>query len=144
MSQKRILLLEDNEIEAQCVFRAIRKLGLNCTIEHKINGEEGLNYLLTPNIQLPSLIITDLNMPKMSGIEFITHLKQAKNLRKIPILVLTTSSNELDLLSAFNQSVAGYIKKPMEFSQFISIMEVIFNYWCINEDVINDINYEKQ
>jgi CheY-like chemotaxis protein len=92
-----------------------------------------LEFLRDPAKPVPGLILLDLNMPRMNGIEFLLHVKDDPVLRKIPVVVLTTSREDGDRLSSFERSVAGYMIKPVEYPQFVETMRKIRDYWVASE-----------
>lgn len=125
-----ILLVEDDEIETLKFERAFKRLGYNHNIYNARNGEEALSLC---KLEQPNLILLDLNMPKMNGLEFLFLLKNNKNLKFIPTVVLTTSNNHQDLINAYEIGVAGYIVKPLRYEAYVNQIEKIINYWAINE-----------
>lgn len=127
-----ILLVEDDEIEILKLERAFKKLNYNHQVTAVKNGEEAL---VACNDSNPDLILLDLNMPKMSGLEFLSVLKKNENLKYIPIVVFTTSCNHCDMLEAYKIGVAGYIIKPLRYEQYVNQIEKIVTYWSINEFV---------
>lgn len=128
-----ILLIEDDDIDTMTVRRAMRDLDATYQLSCVTNGEEGLDFLRDPFNPRPGLILLDINMPRMNGIEFLTEMKADPALRPIPVTILTTSKEELDRLAAFDNSVAGYMVKPVDYHQFVKIMKTICNYWAISE-----------
>ncbi|MEO8166942.1 MAG: response regulator, partial [bacterium] len=110
-SNEHILLVEDDAIDAMTVKRALKDLNVSNQLIVKGNGEEALRYLRDENSPRPCIIILDLNMPKMNGIEMLRALKQDEQLRSIPAVVLTTSKGEEDRFQTFDLSVAGYMIK---------------------------------
>ena len=86
---KPVLLVEDDSIDAMTVRRAFKDLKLSNALTHRINGEEALAYLREPDVELPCVILLDLNMPRMNGIEFLKVIKQDDRLKSIPVIVLT-------------------------------------------------------
>lgn len=139
MTLKNILLLEDDDIDAMCVRRALKALNSNCKLDRAENGERGLEYLQDHVNKRPDLILLDINMPRMNGIEFLRHVKNNSTLRSIPIVILTTSELDIDCCSAFNLSVAGYMTKPIDYDQFVTIMNTIINYWSVSQLVRKDL-----
>jgi CheY-like chemotaxis protein len=131
-SSKPILLLEDDNIDAMTVKRALKDLKTVNPVVHVINGEEGLEYLRDENNERPCIILLDLNMPKMNGIEFLKAVKADEQLRKIPAVVLTTSRNDRDIVESFNLSVAGYMLKPVDYKQFVETIRAIDIYWRLS------------
>jgi len=129
-SQKPILLVEDDRIDALTVKRALQEIKVTNELIVAPNGEEGLRIL---HDQDPCIILTDLNMPKMNGIEFLRIIKKDELFRRIPVIVLTTSKEERDRIESFNLSVAGYIIKPVDYLQFVEAMKTIHLYWTLSE-----------
>jgi CheY-like chemotaxis protein len=127
--QEHILLVEDDDIDARTVRRTLKELGAMNPLHRANDGEGALAYLRDSANTLPGLILLDLNMPRMNGIELLGELKKDELLRILPVVVLTTSSEESDRLAAFNNSVAGYMVKPVDYPQFVGIMGVIRDYW---------------
>jgi CheY-like chemotaxis protein len=128
----KILLIEDDVIEVMKLNRAVSSLNLNHKIIEAINGEDALT-LLENKDELPHIILLDLNMPKVSGIEFLNILKTDDVLRYIPAIILTTSNNKKDLLECYKLGIAGYILKPLRYEDYVSKIEKLLAYWSINE-----------
>ncbi len=139
MALENILLLEDDDIDAMCVRRALKALNSNCTLDRAEDGEKGLEYLHDLVNKRPDLILLDINMPRMNGIEFLEHVKNDPVLRLIPVVVLTTSRMDIDRFNAFNLSVAGYMTKPVDYDQFVTIMVSIINYWSMSQSIGNSL-----
>ena len=127
--EQHILLVEDDDIDAMTVKRTLRELGAPNPLDRAIDGERALEFLRDPAQARPGLILLDLNMPRMNGIEFVAEIKRDPLLRLIPVVVLTTSSEEGDRIAAFSNSVAGYMVKPVDYPQFVQIMGLIRDYW---------------
>jgi len=132
-TDETILLVEDDVVDAMTVKRALKDLNVTNTLVIQGNGEEALAYLRDENNQKPCIIISDLNMPKMNGIELLRALKQDGQLRRIPAVVLTTSKGEQDRFETFDLSVAGYMIKPVEYPQFVEVVRNINLYWTLSE-----------
>jgi CheY-like chemotaxis protein len=128
-----ILLVEDDRVDVMTVKRALRQLDVSTPLEVAGNGEAALAYLREATHRRPSIILLDLNMPRMNGIEFLRVIKQDPVLRRIPVVVLTTSKEEQDRVASFDLSVAGYMIKPVDYAQFVEIMRTIKNYWMMSE-----------
>ncbi len=129
---KPILLVEDDVIDAMTVRRAFKDLNLNNPLTHVTNGEEALSYLQEAE-PLPCVILLDLNMPRMNGVEFIQAAKADPAFKGIPIIVLTTSRDHSDVTNSYNLSVAGYIVKPVDYNGFVEVIRTLGLYWTINE-----------
>lgn len=130
-----ILLVEDDEVDVMTVQRAFKKGQIDNPLYLAGNGLEALELLRdSPGHPSPipperRLILLDLNMPKMNGIEFLHQLRADALLKHIPVVVLTTSSEERDRVQAYDLNVAGYILKPVTFSTFVDLMVTLNKYW---------------
>ena len=124
-----ILLAEDDTLDQKAVQRAFRDLRIANPLKIVSNGEEALTYLRLPSASLPSLILLDLNMPRMNGLELLKIMKEDAVLKKIPVIVLTTSCEDRDRRKSFELNAAGYMLKPIEYKDFIEIIRTVYNYW---------------
>jgi len=127
------LLVEDDRVDAMTVRRALKDLEVTNELVHRVNGEESLQYLRNEGNKKPCVILLDLNMPKMNGVEFLKVAKADEALKKIPVVVLTTSKQEQDVLESFNLGVAGYIVKPVDYKKFVEAIRTIQLYWTLSE-----------
>ena len=132
MKALNILLIEDDMIEVMKLNRTISSLKLTHKIVEANNGEDALK-ILEKKDELPDIILLDLNMPKINGIEFLSILKNDDVLKYIPTIILTTSNNQKDLLECYKIGIAGYVLKPLKFEEYVSKIEKLFAYWSINE-----------
>lgn len=130
---KPILLVEDGRVDTMITQRAFKELKIPNQLLTTGNGEEALEYLKDENTERPCLVLLDLNMPRMNGIEFLEIIKQDDNLKKIPVIILTTSNEEKDKIESFRLSVAGYMVKPIEYQQFVAMIKTIDVYWTTSE-----------
>lgn len=131
---KPILLVEDDQIDTMTVKRALKELKVSNRLECVENGEAALAYLNDSARERPCLILLDLNMPVMGGIEFLRVVKgNGLDLKRIPVVVLTTSEEQQDKIESFNLGVAGYIRKPVDYQRFVETMRAIDAYWTMSE-----------
>jgi len=135
-----ILLIEDDEVDVMNVKRSFTKKNILNPIYVASNGLEALAMLRTdengapPAISANNLIIVlDINMPKMGGIEFLQELRKDSKLQSIPVIIFTTSNQEREKVEAYKLNIAGYIVKPVEPSQFVETMSIINRYWTTCE-----------
>jgi len=128
-----ILLVEDDEVDTMTVKRSLKDLHVHNSLITVSNGEEALDYLRDEQYQRPCIILLDINMPKMNGIEFLTVAKNDDKLKKIPVIVLTTSKEEQDKLDSFELGVAGYMIKPCTYEKFLELLRTINGYWTVSE-----------
>ncbi|MEO1093837.1 MAG: response regulator [Cyanobacteria bacterium J06638_28] len=134
-----VLLIEDDEIDVMGIKRAFR-INKMPEVNHVArNGVEALQ-LLKGSEEVPPiaasdrlLIISDINMPKMSGIEFLRELREDPELASIPVVLLTTSDEDKDRIDAYELNVAGYILKPLTFSRLTETIAALGKYWQLNE-----------
>jgi CheY-like chemotaxis protein len=132
-SKKPILLVEGDTVDVMTVKRAFVEIHVSNRVEVVGNGEEALKYLKDENNEKPCIILLDLNMPRMNGIEFLKVAKRDEILKMIPVVVLTTSEEERDKVDSFGLSVAGYMIKPVDYQQFVEAMRTINIYWTLSE-----------
>ena len=131
-NMKPVLLVEDDSVDALTVKRSLSDLGAKTPIVHCVNGEEALEYLRNTDNEMPCIVLLDLNMPKMNGIEFLKIIKADEKLKQIPIIVLTTSKEDCDVVESFELSVAGYMIKPVDYKQFLESMRTLHSYWTLS------------
>jgi CheY-like chemotaxis protein len=133
ITNKPILLVEDDQVDTMTVIRALKEIHVTNPLVHLENGEEAVNYLQNPKSEKPCIVLLDLNMPIMNGIEFLHVVKNDAQLKRIPVVVLTTSEEQQDKVNSFNMGVAGYMAKPVDYRQFVEVMRSIDAYWTISE-----------
>ncbi|WP_395065798.1 response regulator [Flavobacterium sp.] len=127
-----ILLIEDDVIEVMKFNRVINSLAIKHKLVEANNGEEALSILKMKGVT-PDIILLDLNMPKLNGIEFLRILKNDDFLKHIPSVVFTTSNNPNDILECFRIGIAGYIIKPLKYEDYFVRIKQTLDYWCGNE-----------
>lgn len=132
MKTLKIMLIEDDMIEVMKLKRAVSSLQLKHKVIEANNGEEALKSLEQKD-NLPDIILLDLNMPKINGIEFLKIIKADERLKFIPTIILTTSNNQRDLLECYKIGIAGYVLKPLKYEDYVSKIEKLLSYWSINE-----------
>jgi CheY-like chemotaxis protein len=132
-NSRPILLVEDDKVDAMTVRRSFKELKVTNPLVHTVNGEEALLYLKSNGNLKPCVILLDLNMPKMNGIEFLKIIKTDDAFKSIPVIILTTSKEEQDKVETFKLSVAGYIIKSVDYKKFVNAVKVIDLYWTLSE-----------
>ena len=128
-----ILLVEDDEVDVMNVKRAFSKNNIMNPLFVAANGIEALEMLESQIIPLPKIIILDINMPKMNGIEFLKIMRENGKLKNISVFVMTTSNEDSDKINAYNLNVAGYILKPLSFEKFLVSVATLKNFWQLCE-----------
>lgn len=131
-----VLLIEDDKIEKMKVRRTMETLGLPHKIKEANNGEEALEVLNGPE-SLPDIILLDLNMPKLNGLEFLQILKNDDRLKYLPVIIVTTSANYKDLKRCYEIGIAGYITKPLKYEKYVEKLKIVLDYWSFNELITN-------
>lgn len=140
MGEKKITLLhiEDDSVDKMVVERVLKKMDIISVVHHAENGEDAINKLkgingeekLTPT---PQVILLDINMPKMNGLEFLKELRNDSELKHISVYMVTTSSDESDVAGAYEYNVAGYILKPVDIAHFEGTFKLITDFWRLCE-----------
>ncbi|HWR42477.1 response regulator [Sporomusa sp.] len=132
-----ILLVEDDEVDIMNVKRAFKRINLTNPLYLARDGVEALAMLRgqsgQPGMQRPGIILLDINMPRMNGIEFLREIRQDPEHKILTVIVLTTSNEECDVVAAYQLNVAGYIIKPVSFEQFVETMAALDHYWTLSE-----------
>jgi CheY-like chemotaxis protein len=129
-----ILLVEDDEVDVMNVRRAFKKNNICNPLWVAGNGLDALEMLRTGDMPRERrLVLLDLNMPRMNGIEFLRELRADPELRSVPVVVLTTSDDERDRVEAYHLNVAGYILKPVTLMNFVEAMATLNKYWSLVE-----------
>jgi len=132
--QLNILLVEDDQVDVMNVKRAFEKNRITNPLHVATDGVEGLAMLR--NGRFPKdrrLVLLDLNMPRMNGIELLREMRRDPDLQSTPVVVLTTSNDDRDKVDAYNLNVAGYLLKPVTFTNFVEVMAALNKYWSLVE-----------
>jgi two-component system response regulator len=133
-----ILLVEDNASDAELTIRALKKNNILNSLLHLQDGEEALEYIFATgrytgrNIdEIPKIILLDIKMPKLSGLEVLKKLKSDEKTKIIPVILLTSSKEENDIIDSYKLGVNSYIVKPVEFENFVKAVSEIGSYWLL-------------
>jgi len=137
MSRKlQMLLVEDSEADARLIMEVMKDQNVAVNISVVRDGEEAMSYLYKQdgyeNASRPDLIILDLNMPKKDGREVLAELKANVDLQSIPVLILTTSNSDEDILKSYKLNASCYITKPMDLDKFTDIVKSLDKFWFAN------------
>ena len=128
-----ILLVEDDRIDIMTIERCISDLNISNPLDVAKNGLEALNHLKSGENTKPSIILLDINMPKMNGHEFLATIKADPGLKRIPVIIMTTSEDAQDKTESFNLGAAGYMIKPVDYKKFVEVVRAIDLYWTLSE-----------
>lgn len=147
MNQKVILLVEDNPDDIALTLRAFKK----CNIKNKViiieDGEEALDYILCKGkyegknkLDLPAVILLDINLPKVNGFEVLTAIRGNETTKLLPVVFLTSSKEEQDILKGYTLGANSYIQKPVDFQNFFEAVQTLGLYWLIMNESPNKLN----
>lgn len=126
-----ILLIEDNPDDAGLTIRTLKKNNLGNHLIHLEDGQDALDFLFNEENRMPKLILLDLKMPRVDGIEVLRKLKSDEKKRSIPVVVLTSSKEEKDIVEAYKLGVNAYIVKPVDFDQFVKAVTQVGLFWVV-------------
>lgn len=133
-----ILLVEDDPAHAEIVRRNFENFRIANRLIHLADGQAALDYLfrhgeysLPESSPLPGLILLDLRLPKIDGLEVLAAIKNDSTLNRIPVVIMTTSAAETDMLKAYQQHVNSYVVKPVDFTQFTKLLDALGYYWLV-------------
>jgi chemotaxis family two-component system response regulator Rcp1 len=128
-----ILLVEDNPGDTRLTIEALKESKINNTLSTVEDGNEALKYLRKEspyeNANTPDMILLDLDLPNMSGRELLEIVKGDKSLRRIPIVILTISESDKDVLHSYDMQANAYVRKPIDLDQFVKVVQSIENFW---------------
>jgi len=136
MIEKTILLVEDNPDDEALTLRALKKHNFSHTVDVVHDGEEALDYIFSQgdfsdkdNSKLPQLILLDIKLPKLDGLEVLKIIRNNEHCRHIPVVMLTTSGEENDIVASYNNGANSYIQKPVDFTEFLNVVGELGVYW---------------
>ena len=133
MHEIQILLVEDNEGDILLTLEAFKELKVNNSVAVVRDGAEAIEFLKSEGQftqrSTPHLILLDINMPKLNGIEVLEFIKKDEKLKKIPVVMLTTSSSDSDIAECYEKSANCFITKPLDFGNFLSVIQSIETFW---------------
>ncbi|MBN1410772.1 MAG: response regulator [Spirochaetales bacterium] len=128
-----ILLVEDNPGDVRLTLEALKESKVHNNISVVKDGEEALAFLRQQdrfaNSPRPDIVLLDLNLPKLNGVEVLTEIKSDPNLKRIPVVILTTSKDEEDILKTYNYHANCYVTKPVDFDKFLLVVKSIEDFW---------------
>ncbi len=128
-----ILLVEDDQVDVMTVKRSFKDLKVANELVVTSNGEEALEYLENPQTQRPCVILLDINMPRMNGLEFLKQFRRYHGIKQIPVVMITSSQEQQDVNRCVEMGIAGYILKSVEYHQFLKSIQILDAYWTIIE-----------
>lgn len=142
MKKETILLVEDDPDEAELALFGFGKISGEYDIQLTCNGEEALDFLFArgrhaerPRSRKPSLVILDLNLPRVNGFEVLKQLRQSSDYRYTPVVILTTSDEQSDILQGYKLGVNSYLCKPVDFESFADLLQQVSHYWLRSNSI---------
>ena len=142
MHRTVILLVEDNEDDVDLTIRALSKNHVSNKVVVVRDGEEALEYLFATGKyvdrkpeDLPAVVLLDLNLPKINGLDVLAKIRADERMRYLPVVVLTTSLEECDLISSYERGANSYVRKPVDFKEFIDAVQRLGIYWTLHNEV---------
>ena len=147
IEEVEILLVEDSTADAEMTIRALKKVNLANKLVHLKDGEEALNFIFAREqfsdrkaANVPKVIMLDIKMPKVDGIEVLRQLKSNDITRTIPVIIMTSSKEEQDIINSYKLGVNSYVVKPVEFEEFAKAVSQLGMYWLLTNQAMGDSN----
>jgi two-component system response regulator len=147
LNQVEVLLVEDNVHDAEMTVRALKKVNLANNLVHVKDGEEALDFIFARGkfsdrkaVSQPKVILLDIKMPKVDGIEVLRQLKSSETTRTIPVVIMTSSKEEQDVISSYKLGVNSYVVKPVDFEGFAKAVSELGLYWLLTNQPPVPIN----
>ena len=138
MSSKKILLVEDNTDDVLLTLRALQRANILNEVVVARDGAEALDYLTSEGqyagrdtLDHPVVVLLDLKMPRMGGLECLEKMRKIKNLKHLPVVILTSSNEDRDICESYNLGANSYIQKPVDFDQFVQAIRTLSLYWLV-------------
>lgn len=129
MKGRTILLVEDNRQDELLILRALRKVNLANEVEVARDGQQALDYLLADDKPLPAVVMLDVGLPRIGGIEVLEQLRAAPRTRLLPVVILTSSDEERDRLRSYETGANSFVRKPLDFAEFAETVAQLGVYW---------------
>ncbi len=132
MTDKRILLIEDNQDDVELTRRAFKRADIAATVDVAADGQEALDYLFgdgRPAGPLPTLVLLDLKLPRVDGHEVLRRMRADERTRLLPVVILTTSTQESDVVNGYREGANSYVRKPVDFTEFADAVQQLGRYW---------------
>ena len=135
MTDRPILLIEDNPDDVELTLRALNKNRIANSVVVARDGVEALQILMSPGASMPAVVLLDLKLPKLSGFEVLKKIRSTPHTRLLPVVVLTSSREERDLIESYALGANSYIRKPVDFSEFVEAVQKLGMYWLLLNEI---------
>lgn len=135
MSERTVLLVEDNPYDELLILRALNKAGLRATIDVVRDGQQAVDYLLCTGefaertVELPAFVLLDINLPKLSGFDVLTKVRADDRTRLLPVVVFTSSDEEGDRWRSYTAGANSFVSKPLDYTSFMTLAGQLGSYW---------------
>lgn len=126
-----ILLVDDNIDDIDLTILAFKKNNITNEIQTAMNGEEAISLLHADNSELPSIVLMDINMPKMNGLEALKKIRSHPKTAALPVVILTSSKEDQDIIDGYGNGANSYIRKPVDFVNFVEAIKQLGMYWLL-------------
>ncbi len=147
MDEKTILLVEDNEDDVTLTLRAFNKIHIKNKIVIAVDGEEALDYLFCKGkyggrdpFELPSVVLLDLKLPKVNGFEVLKAIRENEQTKYLPVVILTSSKEEQDVVNGYSLGANSYLRKPVDFEKFFEAVKTLGVFWLLLNETPNVSN----
>jgi len=133
-----ILLVEDNPDDEKLTLRALKKNNIANPVAVARDGQEALDYLFDANRPLPAIVLLDLRLPRVSGLEVLKRMRADPVRKLVPVVILTSSKDESDIINGYALGANSYIRKPVDFEQFTDAVRTLGIYWLVLNEALPD------
>ncbi|RYG21490.1 response regulator [bacterium] len=125
----RVLLVEDNADDEALTVRALRKLDPTCIVDVARDGQQAVDYLAADGVPRPDLILLDLKLPKLNGIEVLRFARSTETMKTVPTVMLTSSDEPSDLMGSYEAGASGFVRKPVGYEEYVDVVRALGRFW---------------
>ena len=125
----RVLLVEDNADDEALTVRALRKLDPTCIVDVARDGQQAVDYLAAEGVPRPDLILLDLKLPKLNGIEVLRFARSTATMKTVPTVMLTSSDEPSDLMGSYEAGASGFVRKPVGYEEYVEVVRALGRFW---------------
>ncbi|PLX70077.1 MAG: two-component system response regulator [Denitrovibrio sp.] len=134
LHDKRILLVDDDPFDRELISESLKDAGIVNKIDFANDGVEAIEYLFERGLNKPILVLLDIKMPRLGGMEVLKRIKDDNDLKIIPVVMLTSSKEDVDVYKSYEYQANGFVCKPVNFSDFQDVVKRIGLYWCLSNE----------
>src|SRR5215217_5965235 len=129
LESSRVLLVEDNADDEALTVRALRKLDPTCIVDVARDGQQAVDYLAADGVPRPDLILLDLKLPKLNGIEVLRFARSTATMKTVPTVMLTSSDEPSDLMGSYEAGASGFVRKPVGYEEYVDVVRALGRFW---------------